>query len=69
MDREEKRRIVALGKGDFEDFLVSDNTGKVLELLDEEGIELLKSYKRQFIIEDRISYILSFFNNFLLYFL
>ena len=40
MDRVEKQRIIELGKGEFEEFLVSDNMGKVLELLDEEGISL-----------------------------
>lgn len=60
MDRVEKQRIIELGKGEFEEFLVSDNMGKVLELLDEEGISLIKNDRRHITIEDRINYILSF---------
>lgn len=59
MDRE---MIINYDKGQFFKFLKEDYDGKILELFNDEGIELLKKYEY---IEERICYILCFsrYNN------
>ena len=55
MNREEI--INSYNKEEFMDFLENDNTGKIFELLNEEGLDILYNSRRK---EERISYILSF---------
>ena len=54
-----KREIINSNKQDFLDFLDNDYNGKILNLLDDEGVELLK---KNSYIEDRITYILNYSN-------
>ena len=56
MDSNRKREIVNLSKGDFVDFLSSDNKGEIIQVFDDEGVNYLKQYSD---IESRIAYILS----------
>lgn len=49
--------LINYGKIEFEEFLVQDNTGEILKLLDEEGCKMLKESG---IFEDRVLYILAF---------
>ena len=56
MDSNMKREIVNSSKGDFVDFLSSDNKGKIIQVFDDEGVNYLKQYSD---IEGRITYILS----------
>ena len=56
MDSNKKREIINLSKGEFADFLSSDNSGQILKILDAEGVQYLKQYDD---IEGRITYILS----------
>lgn len=55
MDSITKQTIINSSKGEFMDFLENDFNGKILELLDTEGLNLLKDYPY---INDRINYIL-----------
>ena len=55
MDSMTKQTIINSSKGEFMDFLANDFNGKILELLDTEGLNLLKEYPY---INDRINYIL-----------
>ncbi len=58
MDRQNKIEIINYyDKGDFASFLEHDYSGKILKLLDDEGIDILSRYKYR---EDRICYILSY---------
>lgn len=57
MDTLTKQTIINSSKGEFMDFLQSDYTGKILELLDTEGLNFLKEYPN---IGDRINYILAY---------
>ena len=59
MKRVTKREIINSNKQDFLDFLDNDYNGKILNLLDDEGVELLK---KNSYIEDRITYILNYSN-------
>ena len=52
-----KIKIINSNKQDFLDFLDNDYNGKILNLLDDEGVELLK---KNSYIEDRITYILNY---------
>lgn len=52
-------KIINSNKQDFLDFLDNDYNGKILNLLDDEGVELLK---KNSYIEDRIIYILNYSN-------
>jgi len=52
-------KIINSNKQDFLDFLDNDYNGKILNLLDDEGVELLK---KNSYIEDRITYILNYSN-------
>ena len=54
-----KIKIINSNKQDFLDFLDNDYNGKILNLLDDEGVELLK---KNSYIEDRITYILNYSN-------
>lgn len=54
-----KIKIINSNKQDFLDFLDNDYNGKILNLLDDEGVELLK---KNSYIEDRIIYILNYSN-------
>lgn len=54
MDRE---TIINYDKGSFMKFLEEDTEGKILEVLNDEGIELLKKYKYT---EERITYMLCY---------
>ena len=54
-----KIKINNSNKQDFLDFLDNDYNGKILNLLDDEGVELLK---KNSYIEDRIIYILNYSN-------
>ena len=47
-----KIKIINSNKQDFLDFLDNDYNGKILNLLDDEGVELLK---KNSYIEDRLS--------------
>lgn len=55
MDSITKQTIINSSKGEFMRFLENDFNGKILELLDTEGLNLLKDYPY---INDRINYIL-----------
>ena len=59
MESVTKREIINSNKQDFLDFLDDDYNGKILNLLDDEGVELLK---KNSYIEDRIIYILNYSN-------
>lgn len=54
-----KIKIINSSKSEFLDFLDNDYNGKILNLLDDEGVELLK---KNSYIEDRITYILNYSN-------
>lgn len=54
-----KIKIINSNKQDFLDFLDNDYNGKILNLLDDEGVELLK---KNSYIEARITYILNYSN-------
>lgn len=55
MDR--KKIICDYSKSEFMSFLEYDNEGKVLELFNEEGIDILKNYREK---SDRLNYLLAF---------
>lgn len=58
MDRQEKIEIINYyEKNDFHEFLEHDHSGRILQLLDDEGIDILRNSPKR---EDRINYILSF---------
>lgn len=59
MESVTKREIINSNKQDFLNFLYNDYKGEILNLLDDEGVELLKKYSY---IEDRITYILNYSN-------
>ena len=59
MESVKKREIINSNKQDFLNFLYNDYKGEILNLLDDEGVELLKKYSY---IEDRITYILNYSN-------
>ena len=59
MDSVTKIKIINSSKSEFLDFLDNDYNSEILNLLDDEGVELLKKYSY---IEDRIVYILSYSN-------
>ena len=59
MDSVTKIKIINSSKSKFLDFLDNDYNGKILKLLDDEGVELLK---KNSYIEDRITYILNYSN-------
>lgn len=52
-----REAIINYDKNTFRNFLENDYTGKILELFNDEGIELLKNYNY---IEERINYILCY---------
>ena len=49
--------IISYDKGEFRDFVENDYDGKILELLDEEGLKILANYRYK---ENRICYILTY---------
>ena len=59
MESVTKREIINSNKQDFLNFLYNDYKGEILNLLDDEGVELLKKYSY---IEERITYILNYSN-------
>ena len=55
MNREEI--LYQYNKNEFADFLKEDNTGRILNVLNEEGLNLLENHPLK---EEKITYILTF---------